>query len=47
MSNSRFLIIGNGHLAHRTMLLLKNQKKEVDFQPNLFLEILSNNRTKN
>jgi Trk K+ transport system NAD-binding subunit len=46
MSNSRFLIIGNGHLAHRTMLLLKNQKKEVDFQPNLFLEILSNNRTK-
>jgi Trk K+ transport system NAD-binding subunit len=46
MSNSRFLIFGNGHLAHRTMLLLKNQKKDVDFQPNLFLEILSNNRTK-
>ena len=46
MSNSRFLIFGNGHLAHRTMLLLKNQKKDVDFQPNLFLEILSNNQTK-
>jgi Trk K+ transport system NAD-binding subunit len=46
MCESQFLIIGNGHLAHRTMLLLKEQKKNVDFEPELFIEILANTRSK-
>ena len=43
---SNFLIIGNGHLAHRTMMLLREQKRDVNFEPELFIEILANNRTK-
>lgn len=46
MSESRFLIVGNGHLAHRTMLLLREQNKNVDFEPDLFIEILANTRSK-
>jgi voltage-gated potassium channel Kch len=46
MSESSFLIVGNGHLAHRTMLLLREQKKNVDFNPDLFNEILANTRSK-
>ena len=36
MSKPCFLIVGNGHLAHSTMLLLKKQSKHLNFQPDFF-----------
>jgi hypothetical protein len=46
MIDSRFLVVGNGHLAHRTMLLLEKQNIKTSFNPYLFLDILSNKSSK-
>lgn len=46
MIDSHFLVVGNSHLAHRTMLLLEKQNKKTNFNPCLFLDILSNKSSK-